>query len=435
MSQPNAKYKNNDKAAIWQLAKRLMPGGVNSPVRAFGSVGVEPVIVESAQGPYITDIEGRRYIDYVCSYGPLIFGHAPQFVTEAVQEAAGRGTTYGFTTTHEVELAELIAEAYPACEMLRMVNSGTEATMSAIRVARGCTGRSKLVKFEGCYHGHSDSLLVKSGSGLLTQGVPTSPGVPAGLLAETLVCPYNDAAALAELLAAHQGEVACLIVEPVAGNMGVVPPAEGFLAEVRRLCTEHGIILIFDEVITGFRLDYHSAAGVFGVQPDLVCFGKIIGGGLPVGAYGGRRELMQQVSPLGPIYQGGTLSGNPLAMRAGIAALSRLRDDAAVYPTLIENTAYLQREIDRLIAKHNVPASTSRCLNMFCLFFTPQPVSSYADVMSCDTELYRRFFVGMLEQGIMLAPSQFEAWFPSLAHDKAILAETLAAVDKVFATL
>lgn len=435
MSQPNAKYKNNDKAAIWQLAKRLMPGGVNSPVRAFGSVGVEPVIVESAQGPYITDIEGRRYIDYVCSYGPLIFGHAPQFVTEAVQEAAGRGTTYGFTTTHEVELAELIAEAYPACEMLRMVNSGTEATMSAIRVARGCTGRSKLVKFEGCYHGHSDSLLVKSGSGLLTQGVPTSPGVPAGLLAETLVCPYNDAAALAELLAAHQGEVACLIVEPVAGNMGVVPPAEGFLAEVRRLCTEHGIILIFDEVITGFRLDYHSAAGVFGVQPDLVCFGKIIGGGLPVGAYGGRRELMQQVSPLGPIYQGGTLSGNPLAMRAGIAALSRLRDDAAVYPTLIENTAYLQREIDRLIAKHQVPASTSRCLNMFCLFFTPQSVGSYADVMSCDTELYRRFFVGMLEQGIMLAPSQFEAWFPSLAHDKAILAETLAAVDKVFATL
>ena len=435
MSQPNAKYKNNDKAAIWQLAKRLMPGGVNSPVRAFGSVGVEPVIVESAQGPYITDIEGRRYIDYVCSYGPLIFGHAPQFVTEAVQEAAGRGTTYGFTTTPEVELAQLIAEAYPACEMLRMVNSGTEATMSAIRVARGCTGRSKLVKFEGCYHGHSDSLLVKSGSGLLTQGVPTSPGVPAGLLAETLVCPYNDAAALAELLAAHQGEVACLIVEPVAGNMGVVPPAEGFLAEVRRLCTEHGIILIFDEVITGFRLDYHSAAGVFGVQPDLVCFGKIIGGGLPVGAYGGRRELMQQVSPLGPIYQGGTLSGNPLAMRAGIAALSRLRDDAAVYPTLIENTAYLQREIDRLIAKHQVPASTSRCLNMFCLFFTPQPVGSYADVMSCDTELYRRFFVGMLEQGIMLAPSQFEAWFPSLAHDKAILAETLAAVDKVFATL
>ena len=352
MSQPNAKYKNNDKAAIWQLAKRLMPGGVNSPVRAFGSVGVEPVIVESAQGPYITDIEGRRYIDYVCSYGPLIFGHAPQFVTEAVQEAAGRGTTYGFTTTHEVELAELIAEAYPACEMLRMVNSGTEATMSAIRVARGCTGRSKLVKFEGCYHGHSDSLLVKSGSGLLTQGVPTSPGVPAGLLAETLVCPYNDAAALAELLAAHQGEVACLIVEPVAGNMGVVPPAEGFLAEVRRLCTEHGIILIFDEVITGFRLDYHSAAGVFGVQPDLVCFGKIIGGGLPVGAYGGRRELMQQVSPLGPIYQGGTLSGNPLAMRAGIAALSRLRDDAAVYPTLIENTAYLQREIDQIGRAH-----------------------------------------------------------------------------------
>lgn len=429
------KYMNNDRAAIWEKAQRLMPGGVNSPVRAFGSVGLPPVIVERAEGPYLTDIEGRRYIDYVCSYGPLIFGHAPAFVTEAVQEAAASGTTYGFTTTHEVELAELIAEAYPACEMLRMVNSGTEATMSAIRVARGCTGRSKLVKFEGCYHGHSDSLLVKSGSGLLTQGVPTSPGVVPGLLAETLVCPYNDTEALAELLAVHGPEVACLIVEPVAGNMGVVPPAEGFLQQVRSLCDKYGIVLIFDEVITGFRLDYHSAAGVFGVQPDMVCFGKIIGGGLPVGAYGGRAELMRQVSPLGPIYQGGTLSGNPLAMRAGIAALGRLRDDAAIYPALIENTAYLQREIDKLIAKHGVPASTSRCLDMFCLFFNPQPVRSYAAVMACDTELYRRFFAGMLEQGVMLAPSQFEAWFPSLAHSREILDETLAAVDKVFSTL
>ncbi len=429
------KYLNNDKAELLLRARQLMPGGVNSPVRAFGSVNHEPVIVESAKGAYLTDIEGKRYIDYVCSYGPLIFGHAPDFIVDELREFAGHGTTYGFTTPHEVELAELIAEAYPACEMLRMVNSGTEATMSAIRVARGCTGRDKIVKFEGCYHGHSDSLLVKSGSGLLTQGVPTSPGVVPSLIAETLVCPYNDADALEQLLNANQGRVACLIIEPVAGNMGVVPPSEGFLQHVRELCTRHGIVLIFDEVITGFRLDYHSAAGVFGVQPDMVCFGKIIGGGLPVGAYGGRRELMQQVSPLGPIYQGGTLSGNPLAMRAGIAALRRLRDDKTIYPALIENTAYLQAEIDKLIVKHNLPASTSRCLDMFCLFFTPQRVNSYAGVMSCDTEMYRRFFVGMLEAGIMLAPSQFEAWFPSLAHDKDILDTTLAAVDKVFASL
>ncbi len=429
-----SEYLNNDQAEILKRARQLMPGGVNSPVRAFGAVDCEPVIVASAKGAYITDVAGRRYIDYVCSYGPLIFGHAPEFVVDELREFAGRGTTYGFTTPHEVELAEMIAGAYPACEMLRMVNSGTEATMSAIRVARGCTGRDKIVKFEGCYHGHSDSLLVKSGSGLLTQGVPTSPGVVPALIAETLVCPYNDAAALEQLLAANRGQVACLIVEPVAGNMGVVPPAEGFLQRVRELCTEHGIVLIFDEVITGFRLDYHSAAGVFGVQPDMVCFGKIIGGGLPVGAYGGKRELMEQVSPLGPIYQGGTLSGNPLAMRAGIAALRRLRDEE-VYPALIENTAYLQAGIDKLIAKHGVPASTSRCLDMFCLFFNPQPVGSYAEVMACDTALYRRFFAGMLAEGVMLAPSQFEAWFPSLAHTRAILDETLAAVDKVFAKL
>lgn len=428
-------YLNNDKTEILRRARRLMPGGVNSPVRAFGSVDCEPVIVASGRGAYLTDIEGRSYIDYVCSYGPLIFGHAPDFIVDELRAFAGNGTTYGFTTPHEVELAEMIADAYPACEMLRMVNSGTEATMSAIRVARGCTGRDKIVKFEGCYHGHSDSLLVKSGSGLLTQGVPTSPGVVPALIAETLVCPYNDADALAQLLDANRGQVACLIIEPVAGNMGVVPPAEGFLQRVRELCTEHGIILIFDEVITGFRLDYHSAAGVFGVQPDMVCFGKIIGGGLPVGAYGGRRELMEQVAPLGPIYQGGTLSGNPLAMRAGIAALRRLRDDAAVYPTLIANTTYLQTEIDKLIAKHGLAASTSRCLDMFCLFFTAQKVDSYAGVMTCDTAMYRRFFAGMLKNGIMLAPSQFEAWFPSLAHDKAVLDETLAVIDKVFAQL
>lgn len=428
-------YKNNDKQEILRLANELMPGGVNSPVRAFRSVNCQPVIVERAKGAHVTDIEGKTYIDYVCSYGPLIFGHTPDWLVEEISQAAARGTTYGFTTPHEVELAEIIREAYPACEMMRMVNSGTEATMSAIRVARGYTGRDKILKFEGCYHGHSDSLLVKSGSGLLTQGVPTSPGVVASLVAETLVCPYNDVQALATMLAAHKGEIACLIMEPVAGNMGVVAPAEGYLKRVRELCDEHGIVLIFDEVITGFRVGYHSAAGVWGVQPDMVCFGKIIGGGLPVGCYGGRRELMEMVSPVGPVYQGGTLSGNPLAMRAGIAALSRLRDNPAYYETLLANTTYLDEAITKLIQKHNIPAVTSRCRTMFCLFFTPQPVTCYADVMTCDLAMYRRFFEGMLDAGVLLAPSQFEAWFPSLAHDKAILDETINAVDKVFAAL
>lgn len=428
-------YKDNDKQEILRLANELMPGGVNSPVRAFRSVNCEPVIVASAKGPRVTDIEGKTYIDYVCSYGPLIFGHAPDWLTEELAAAAARGTTYGFTTPHEVELAEIIRDAYPACEMLRMVNSGTEATMSAIRVARAYTGRDKILKFEGCYHGHSDSLLVKSGSGLLTQGVPTSPGVVASLVAETLVCPYNDPAALETMLAAHKNEVACLIMEPVAGNMGVVAPAEGYLRRVRELCDAYGVVLIFDEVITGFRVDYHSAAGVWGVQPDMVCFGKIIGGGLPVGCYGGRLELMRLVSPIGPVYQGGTLSGNPLAMRAGIAALSRLRDDPSCYTRLLENTAYLDDAITKLIQKHHIPAVTSRCRTMFCLFFTPRPVACYADVMTCDTALYQRFFEGMLKEGVLLAPSQFEAWFPSLAHDRAVLDETIAAVDKVFAAL
>lgn len=433
MSQPNAKYKNNDKAAIWQLAKRLMPGGVNSPVRAFGSVGVEPVIVESAQGPYITDIEGRRYIDYVCSYGPLIFGHAPQFVTEAVQEAAGRGTTYGFTTTHEVELAELIAEAYPACEMLRMVNSGTEATMSAIRVARGCTGRSKLVKFEGCYHGHSDSLLVKSGSGLLTQGVPTSPGVPAGLLAETLVCPYNDAAALAELLAAHQGEVACLIVEPVAGNMGVVPPAEGFLAEVRRLCTEHGIILIFDEVITGFRLGAGGAQGYYGIRADLVTYGKIIGGGMPVGAYGGRKDVMEMVAPVGAVYQAGTLSGNPIAMAAGIAQLTILKDRPEIYKNINELGEKLYGGMEQIVKETGAPCTVNHVGSLGCMFFTGQQVENYAQAKTADTERFARYFRFMLSHGVHLAPSQFEAMFLSNAHTEDHVELTLDLVRQALA--
>ena len=428
-------YKNNNKAEILALSRKIMPGGVNSPVRAFKSVDVEPVIVDHAKGAYIYDIDGQKYIDYVCSYGPLIFGHAPEFLVDTVKEAAERGTTYGFTTPPEVELAEMVCEAYPACRMIRMVNSGTEATMSAIRVARGYTGRSKILKFEGCYHGHSDSLLVKSGSGLLTQGIPTSPGLVPALVEETLVCPYNDEQALAEMLAAYPEDIACVIIEPVAGNMGVLAPKEGYLQAVRSLCDKYGIVLIFDEVITGFRLAYGSAAEVFGVQPDMVCFGKIIGGGLPVGAYGGRLEIMQMVSPIGPVYQGGTLSGNPLAMQAGIAALKRLKDNPAVYETLSAAAEYLDREISALIEKYQIPATTSRFKGMFCVFFNKEEIKSYDDVMRCDTALYKKFFEGMLQQGVLLAPSQFEAWFPSCAHDEEVLQQTVAAVEKVFATL
>lgn len=428
-------YRKHEKKEILAVSRCVMPGGVNSPVRAFGAVSIDPVIVDHAEGAYITDVDGKQYIDYVCSYGPLIFGHAPQFIVEQVQHAAARGTTYGFTTPQEVELAELITQAYPACEMVRMVNSGTEATMSAIRVARAYTGRQKILKFEGCYHGHCDSLLVKSGSGLITHGVPTSPGLVPALVDQTLVCPYNDETVLSAMIAENREEIACVIIEPVAGNMGVVAPKAGYLQAVRDLCSKNGILLIFDEVITGFRLGYHSAAGAFGVTPDMVCFGKIIGGGLPVGAYGGRRDIMQMVSPVGPVYQAGTLSGNPLAMQAGIAALKRLRDNPEIYDTLEESAAYLNTEITRLAKEYEIPAVTSQYKSMFCLFFSEQPVTCYADVMHCDTERYRQFFEAMAEAGVLLAPSQYEAWFLSTAHTQTILEQTVAAVERVFGIL
>ncbi len=428
-------FKDNDKEAILALSKKIMVGGVNSPVRAFRSVDATPVIVKKAKGAYLEDISGARYIDYVCSYGPLIFGHAPAFVEEAVTAALKNGTTYGFTTPAEVELAEIITSAYKGCDMVRMVNSGTEATMSAIRLARGFTGRNKILKFEGCYHGHCDSLLVKSGSGLLTQGVPTSLGLFPGVISETLVCPYNDADALEELIKQYPEEIACVILEPIAGNMGVLPPDDGYLQRVRQITEKYGILLIFDEVITGFRVGYHSAAGDFDIVPDLVCFGKIIGGGLPVGAYGGRKEIMAMVAPLGPVYQGGTLSGNPLAMSAGIAALSHLRDHPETYATLNQNAAYLEENINAAIKKYRVPAVTSRYKGMFCLFFTAEKVKSYDDVLQCDTSLYQAFFTGMLKEGVLLAPSQYEGWFPSTAHTAEILAETVAAVNRVFAQL
>lgn len=428
-------YKNNDKQEILELSRRIMPGGVNSPVRAFGSVDCDPVIVTSAKGAYVKDITGQEYIDYVCSYGPLIFGHAPDFLLEAIEGALAKGTTYGFTTPAEVELAEMVIDAYPACEMIRMVNSGTEATMSAIRVARGYTGRAKILKFEGCYHGHSDSLLVKSGSGLLTQGVPTSPGLVRELVEKTLVCPYNDEKALEDIIEVNKGEIACIILEPVAGNMGVLPPREGYLKKVRELATANDIVLIFDEVITGFRLDYHSAAGVYNIEPDMVCFGKIIGGGLPVGAYGGKLDIMRMVSPIGPVYQGGTLSGNPLAMSAGIANLAKLRDEPQIYQDLEAAATYLNKGMTRLFKEYNIPAVTSQKKGMFCVFFTKGPINTFEDVMQCDTALYTKFFEGMMKEGVLLAPSQFEGWFPSTAHDREVLDKTLAAAEKVLKNL
>ncbi|MGI5874570.1 MAG: glutamate-1-semialdehyde 2,1-aminomutase [Bacillota bacterium] len=427
--------KTAEKQALLQRSREIMVGGVNSPVRAFGDVDCDPVIVTEAKGARVTDLGGESYIDYVCSYGPLIFGHAPEFLLTAVEKALHRGTTYGFTTPSEVELAELICASYPGCDKIRMVNSGTEATMSAIRAARGFTGRDKILKFEGCYHGHSDSLLVKSGSGLLTQNVPTSKGIVRELIEKTLVCPYNDADALAKMIDENKGEIACVIIEPIAGNMGVLPPDDGYLRKVRELTEKDDIILIFDEVITGFRVDYRSAAGLFDIVPDMVCFGKIIGGGLPVGAYGGRNEIMEMVAPLGPVYQGGTLSGNPLAMAAGIANLTKLRDEPEVYDRLSAAAAFLDKEITALCGQYGIPAVTSRFKGMFCLFFSEKPVRSYADVMACDTELYKAFFEGMVKEGVLLAPSQFEAWFPSAAHDQAVLDRTVEAVKNVFKKL
>lgn len=412
-------------------SKEVMVGGVNSPVRAFHSVACEPVVATGGKGAVLHDFDGTPYIDYVLSYGPLIFGHSPDFIVEAIARAAAKGTTFGFTCPQEVELADLILAAYPGAEMIRMVNSGTEATMSAIRAARAYTGRDKILKFEGHYHGHNDGLLVKSGSGLLSHGIPTSKGLTPGLADYTLVAPYNDRAALEAVFQENDGEIAAVIIEPVAGNMGVLPPAEGYLSFVRALTQKQGTLLIFDEVITGFRLDYHCAAGYFGIEPDLVTLGKIIGGGLPVGAYGGKREIMSLVSPLGPVYQGGTLSGNPLAMTAGIAALEKLRDEPQLYADLARSAAYLQEQMDRLFARYGIEAVTSRIEGMFCVFFTKEKVRCYEDIMTADTKNYQRFFEGMMKRGILLPPSQFEAWFLSTAHSAGILDKTVAAAEDV----
>jgi glutamate-1-semialdehyde 2,1-aminomutase len=406
---------------LFESAQRLLPGGVNSPVRAFRGVGGTPLFVARAEGARVFDVDGRSYIDFLGSWGPLILGHAPAPVVEAVSEAVRRGTSYGAPTEGEVEMAELIRRAVPSMEMMRLVSSGTEAGMSAIRLARGATGRDCIIKFDGCYHGHADSLLVKAGSGGATFGVPDSLGVPKALAALTLTVPFNDLDAVRRMLEAHPDQVAALIVEPVAGNMGVVPPAPGFLAGLRELTTRHGALLIFDEVITGFRVAWGGAQARYRVRPDLTCLGKIIGGGLPVGAYGGSRDLMERVAPLGGVYQAGTLSGNPLAVAAGLATLLAL-ERPGVYERLEALGARVERDIAEAAAAAGVPVTINRVGSMLTVFFTEGPVTDYASAKRADTARYARYFHAMREGGVFLAPSQFEAAFVSLAHGEAELA-------------
>ena len=407
-------------------AQRYMPGGVNSPVRAFRAVGGTPPFIERGQGSRLTDVDGNVYIDYVCSWGPLIAGHAHPAVTARLHEAVDRGTSYGAPTEAETELARLVVEMVPSIEMVRFVNSGTEATMSALRLARGATGRDKIVKFAGCYHGHADALLSTAGSGVLTLGIPSGPGVTAGTAADTISLPYNDLDAVRAVFAESGDQIAAVIVEPVAGNMGVIPPAEGFLEGLREITREHGALLIFDEVITGFRVAPGGAQERYGVLPDLTCLGKIIGGGLPVGAYGGRRDLMEQMAPLGPVYQAGTLSGNPLAMAAGIATLELLREPGT-YERLEALGAQLAEEMTRAAEAAGVPLTVNRVGSMLTGFFTEGPVTDYASATAADTTRYARFHQAMLARGVYLAPSQFEAAFVSLAHTAEDLEQTAEA--------
>jgi len=416
---------------LFQRALPLLPGGVNSPVRAFKSVGGEPFFTERADGAYLWDVEGKRYIDYVGSWGPMIAGHNHPRVREAVEHAARAGLSFGTPCAAEVTMAETIARLVPSMQMLRMVNSGTEATMAAIRVARGYTGRDKIVKFEGCYHGHGDAFLVKAGSGALTFGVPTSPGVPKALADLTLTLPYNDRDAARDLFAAVGGEIAGVIIEPVAGNMNCIPPRAGFLQGLRDLCTQHGALLIFDEVMTGFRVARGGAQQLYGIAPDLSTFGKVIGGGMPVGAYGGRREIMQKVAPSGPIYQAGTLSGNPVAMAAGLAMLELIQAPG-FYADLQNKTQLLADGLLAVASEAGVPFSVNRVCGMFGLFFTSEKVETYTQATHCDVAMFNRFFHAMLKRGVYLAPSAFEAGFMSAAHSERDIAETLDAARGAF---
>jgi glutamate-1-semialdehyde 2,1-aminomutase len=420
---------------LFNRALVSIPGGVNSPVRAFRAVGGNPRFITKADGAYITDADGKAYVDYVGSWGPMILGHQHPAVRDAIINQAQIGVSYGAPTEAEIDMAELLCSRVPGLEQVRLCNSGTEATMSALRLARGFTGRDLILKFEGCYHGHSDSLLVKAGSGALTFGVPTSPGVPADFAKYTLTADYNDLASVAALFKANAGKIACVIVEPVAGNMNCIPPLPGFLEGLQTLCRNDGALLIFDEVMTGFRVGPRGAAGLYGITPDLITLGKIIGGGLPVGAFGGRRDIMQKLAPAGPVYQAGTLSGNPLAMAAGIALLRAL-DDAQIYATLEQTTAVILAGLRDAAKTAGVPFTTVQVGSMFGLFFTDKPaIQSFADVTRCNLDAFKRFFHLMLDRGIYLAPSAYEAGFVSAAHGARETELTLAAAREAFAAL
>lgn len=419
---------------LFALAQKYMPGGVNSPVRAFASVGLHPVVIREGRGSKLYDVDDNQYIDYVCSWGPLILGHAHPDVVDAVCRAAQRGTSYGAPCEQEIELARLICEAVPSIEKIRMVSSGTEATMSAVRLARAYTGKHKIIKFEGCYHGHADTFLIKAGSGLLTTGIPTSPGVPDTIAEQTLIAQYNDLESVKTLFAQAGSDIAAVIVEPVAGNMGLVLPLQGFLQGLSRITETHTSLLIFDEVITGFRLCYGAYQDMAGVQPDLTTLGKIIGGGLPVGAYGGRKEIMDMVSPQGPVYQAGTLSGNPVAMAAGAATLKRLRD-LDCYKKLDDMSTSFAGQVRDIFKKQGVPFHINRIGSLFSLFFTDTEVVDYRSMMTCDTAMFARFYKELLAQGIYFPPSQYETCFISCAHDLEDMEKTVRAIDRAFATI
>ena len=425
----------NNQADLFADAERIIPGGVNSPVRAWKAVGKDPVFVDHALGGRIFDTSGRSYIDYVLSWGPMILGHAHPGIIDAICRAAGQGTSFGAPTTRETEMAGLIVEAIPSIEQVRMTSSGTEAAMTAVRLARGCTGKDMIIKFDGCYHGHADSLLVKAGSGVATLGIPGSPGVPGVLAGLTLSLPYNDQAALEEAIHRYADRLAAVIVEPVAGNMGVVPPAQGYLKKMRELTARHDIILIFDEVITGFRFGFCGYQNLCGIEPDLTCLGKIIGGGLPVGALGGKKKFMQRLAPAGDVYQAGTLSGNPLAMSAGIATLNILKAGKDDYALLAERADTLCREVAGEFSRRGIACCLNKVFSMFTVFFREAPVRNLADALESNTNLYARFFHGMMENGVWLAPSQFEAGFLSFAHTDADIDETLSALTGVLKNL
>ncbi|WP_410685768.1 glutamate-1-semialdehyde 2,1-aminomutase [Avibacterium paragallinarum] len=425
----------NQSETLFAHAQKVIPGGVNSPVRAFNGVGGTPVFIDKAQGAYIFDTDGKQYIDYVGSWGPMILGHNHPAILSAVQKTAEKGLSFGAPTPLEIDLAELVCQLVPSIEMVRMVSSGTEATMSAIRLARGYTQRDKIIKFEGCYHGHSDSLLVKAGSGALTLGQPSSPGVPADFAKHTLTCEYNNIASVKHAFEQYPQDIACVIIEPVAGNMNCIPPKAGFLQQLRELCDQYGALLIIDEVMTGFRVALGGAQQYYGVIPDLTTLGKVIGGGMPVGAFGGKKEIMQYIAPTGPVYQAGTLSGNPIAMAAGLTCLTELKK-AGNEQRLAQLTEKLAQGLKALADKHGIPFVVNYVGGMFGIFFTDQTeVSSYQQVMQCDAEKFKQFFHKMLEQGVYLAPSAYEAGFMSLAHSEEDIERTLQAADNAFAAM